>query len=42
MEIAFDAIGIEIKNESAFNDLAEDVGNRFCETKQKRREARRR
>jgi hypothetical protein len=28
MEIAFDAIGIEIKNETAFNDLAEDVGNR--------------
>lgn len=28
MEIAFDAIGIEIKNETAFNDLAEDVGKR--------------
>ncbi len=28
MEIAFDAIGIEIKNETAFSDLAEDVGNR--------------
>lgn len=28
MEIAFDAIGIEIKNETAFNNLAEDVGKR--------------
>ncbi len=28
MEIAFDAIGIEITNETAFNDLAEDVGKR--------------
>ena len=28
MEIAFDAIGIEIKNETAFHDLAEDVGRR--------------
>ena len=28
MEIAFDAIGIEIKNEVAFNNLAEDVGKR--------------
>lgn len=28
MEIAFDAIGIEITNEAAFNDLAEDVGRR--------------
>ncbi len=28
MEITFDAIGIEITNEAAFNDLAEDVGNR--------------
>jgi hypothetical protein len=28
MEIAFDAIGIEIPNETAFNDLAEDVGRR--------------
>lgn len=28
MEIAFDAIGIEIKNETAFHDLAEDVGKR--------------
>ncbi|HEY0659275.1 MAG TPA: DUF3881 family protein [Pyrinomonadaceae bacterium] len=28
MEIAFDAIGIEIANEAAFNDLAEDVGKR--------------
>lgn len=26
MEIAFNAIGIEIANEAAFNDLAEDVG----------------
>ncbi len=25
MEIAFDAIGIEITNETAFNDLAEDA-----------------
>ncbi|MBS1795454.1 MAG: hypothetical protein JSS81_16480 [Acidobacteria bacterium] len=28
MEIAFDAIGLEIPNETAFNDLAEDVGKR--------------
>lgn len=28
MEIAFEAIGIEILNETAFNDLAEDVGKR--------------
>jgi hypothetical protein len=28
MEIAFDAIGLEIPNEAAFNDLAEDVGRR--------------
>lgn len=28
MEIAFDAIGIEIANEAAFNTLAEDVGKR--------------
>lgn len=28
MEIAFDAIGIEIKNDTAFYDLAEDVGKR--------------
>lgn len=28
MEIAFDAIGIEIKNETAFHDLAEDARNR--------------
>ena len=28
MEIAFNAIGIEIANEAAFNDLAEDVGTR--------------
>ncbi len=28
MDIAFDAIGIEIKNEIAFNNLAEDVGKR--------------
>lgn len=28
MEIAFDAIGIEITNETAFNDLAEDARNR--------------
>ncbi len=28
MEIAFDAIGLEIANETAFNDLAEDVGKR--------------
>lgn len=28
MEIAFDAIGIEIANENAFNTLAEDVGKR--------------
>jgi hypothetical protein len=28
MEIAFDAIGIEIASEAAFNDLAEDVGKR--------------
>jgi hypothetical protein len=28
MEIAFNAIGIEIANEAAFNDLAEDVGKR--------------
>lgn len=28
MEIAFDAIGIEITNEAAFNDLAEDARNR--------------
>ncbi|MEP6902739.1 MAG: DUF3881 family protein [Actinomycetota bacterium] len=28
MEIAFDAIGLEILNETAFNDLAEDVGKR--------------
>jgi hypothetical protein len=28
MEIAFDAIGIEITNEAAFNSLAEDVGRR--------------
>lgn len=28
MEIAFDAIGLEIANETAFNDLAEDVGRR--------------
>jgi len=28
MEIAFDAIGIEIANEAAFNDLAETVGKR--------------
>lgn len=28
MEIAFDAIGIEIKNETAFHNLAEDVGRR--------------
>jgi hypothetical protein len=28
MEIAFDAIGLEIPNESAFNDLAETVGRR--------------
>ena len=28
MEIAFDAIGIEIANETAFNDLAETVGKR--------------
>ena len=28
MEIAFNAIGIEIANKAAFNDLAEDVGKR--------------
>ncbi len=28
MEIAFDAIGIDIKNETAFHDLAENVGSR--------------
>ncbi|HEX8637651.1 MAG TPA: DUF3881 family protein [Pyrinomonadaceae bacterium] len=28
MEIAFNAIGIEIANEAAFNDLTEDVGKR--------------
>src|SRR5215207_2575054 len=28
MEIAFDAIGLEIPNETAFNNLAEDVGRR--------------
>ncbi len=28
MEIAFDAIGIEIKNKAAFNNLAKDVGKR--------------
>src|SRR4051812_13910288 len=28
MEIAFDAIGLEVTNETAFNNLAEDAGKR--------------
>jgi hypothetical protein len=35
MEITFEAIGLEIANENAFNSLAEDVGKRGEATQDK-------